>query len=60
MTSDERAQLIEDIKKSNKKRADVAERAETDLDFDILAAWEDVEKLDSSINQRVIDDRLKR
>jgi hypothetical protein len=59
MTSDERAQLVEDIRMSNKMRTDIVERAEGDKDFDILAAWENVEALDASINQRVIKDRRK-
>ena len=59
MTSEERSQLVEDIKKSNRLRADIVERAETDKDFDILDAWETVEELDESINQRVSEDRLK-
>ena len=54
MTIDERAQLVEDIKRSNSLRNGVAERAELDPEFDIPAAWEEVEKLDDSINRRVI------
>jgi hypothetical protein len=54
MTSDERAQLVEDIKRSNALRHGVVERAELDQAFDLLAAWEEVEKLDDSINERVI------
>ena len=60
MTSDERAQLVEDIKRSNKMRADIIERAEMAEDFDILAAWEEVEELDSSINARVVASRVKK
>jgi hypothetical protein len=54
MTSDERAQLVEDIKRSDSLRRGVVERAEVSEDFDILAAWEEVEKLDGDINRRVI------
>ena len=54
MTSDERAQLVEDIKRSNNLRHGIVERAERSEDFDILAAWEEVEKLDESINSRII------
>ena len=54
MTSDERAQLVEDIKRSNNLRHGIVERAQLDEGFDILAAWEEVEKLDQSINERVI------
>jgi hypothetical protein len=54
MTIDERAQLVEDIKRSNALRHGVVERAELDQAFDILAAWEEVEKLDQSINARIV------
>jgi len=54
MTSDERAQLVEDIKRADSLRRGVVERAEVSEDFDILAAWEEVEKLDADINSRVI------
>ena len=54
MTSDERAQLVEDIKRSNNLRHGIVERAERSEEFDILAAWEEVEKLDTSINKRII------
>jgi hypothetical protein len=53
MTSDERAQLVEDIKKSDNLRRGIVERAELSKDFDILAAWEEVEKLDESISKRI-------
>lgn len=53
MTSDERAQLIEDIKKSTKIRQDIVERASLSEDFDIAAAWEILAELDDSINRRV-------
>ena len=53
MTSDERAQLVEDIKKSDNLRRGIVERAELSQDFDILAAWEEVEKLDESITKRI-------
>ena len=54
MTVDERAQLVEDIKKSDRLRRGIIERAELDREFDILAAWEEVEKIDDSINKRVV------
>ena len=54
MTSDERAQLVEDIKSADSLRRGVVERAEVSEDFDILAAWEEVEKLDADINSRVV------
>ena len=53
MTFDERAQLIEDIKKNNRKREDLAERAEADKEFDVVAAWETVEELEKSILARI-------
>jgi hypothetical protein len=53
MTSDERAQLVEHIKRSDNLRRGIVERAELSQDFDILAAWEEVEKLDESITKRI-------
>jgi hypothetical protein len=54
MTADERAQLVEDIKKSDNLRRGIVERAELSKDFDILAAWEEVQKLDESITKRIV------
>lgn len=54
MTSDERAQLVEDIKKSDNLRRGIVERAELSEEFDISAAWEAVEKLDESIGKRIV------
>jgi plasmid maintenance system killer protein len=59
MTSDERAQLIEDIKKSAKMRLDIIERAQLSEDFDIAAAWETLDELDDSIEQRVVKAGVK-
>jgi hypothetical protein len=59
MTSDERAQLLEDIKKSNKMRGDILERAAKDQEFDLAAAWETRDELDASIDDRIIHARLK-
>ena len=59
MTSDERAQLIEDIKKSAKIRLDIIERAQLSEDFDIAAAWETLDELDDSIEQRVVKAGVK-
>ena len=53
MTIDERSQLVEDMKRSDTLRRGIIERAELSKEFDILAAWEEVEKLDDSINQRI-------
>ncbi len=57
MTSDERAQLIEDIKKSNRMRDNIVERASLSEDFDLAAAWETLAELDDSINTRVGNSR---
>ena len=54
MTIDERAQLIEDMKRSDTLRRGIIERAELNREFDILAAWEEVEKIDRSINERIV------
>jgi hypothetical protein len=59
MTSDERAQLVEDIKKSNKMRDDILERAVNDQEFDIAAAWETRDELDASIDARIVKALLK-
>jgi hypothetical protein len=53
MTTDERAQLLEDIRTSNSRRGDILERARASQDFDIPAAWEEVEELDASIARRI-------
>jgi hypothetical protein len=53
VTVDERAQLIEDIKRSDTLRRGIVERAELSTEFDILAAWEEVERIDDSINERI-------
>ena len=59
MTSDERTQLVEDIKKSNRMRQDIVERAEKSEDFDIAAAWDTLAELDDSIARRITKARLK-
>jgi hypothetical protein len=59
MTTDERAQLIEDIKRSSKMRHDIAERAGLSEDFDIAAAWEVLAELDDSIGEGIMKARLK-
>ena len=60
MTSDERAQLVEDIKRSDNLRRGIVERAELSEDFDVVAAWEEVEKFEASINKRIIAARSQR
>jgi hypothetical protein len=57
MTSDERAQLIEDIRRSNVKRGRIIEQAGADESFDLAAAWETLDELDRSINDRVVKAR---
>jgi hypothetical protein len=59
MTSDDRAQLVEDIKRSSTIRQRIVEQAVLDQKFDIAAAWEDLEELDKSINERVIKARTE-
>jgi hypothetical protein len=59
MTPDERAQLIEDIRRSTVSREQIVERASADKQFDIAAAWETIEELDSSIYARILKARSK-
>jgi len=58
MNADERAQLLEDIKRSSTMRERIYEQARLDPDFDIAAAWETLDELDQSINRRVVNSRL--
>jgi hypothetical protein len=58
MTSEERAQLIEDIRRSTSIREHIIEQASTDKEFDIAAAWETLDELEQSINQRVVKSRV--
>jgi hypothetical protein len=57
MTADQRAQLIEDIRRSYVTREQIVERATADKEFDIAAAWETVEALDRSIYTRILEAR---
>jgi len=57
MTSDERAQLIEDIDRSANIRKGIGEQARLSNKFDIAAAWQDLDELDASINERVAKSR---
>lgn len=59
MTSDERAQLVEDIYRSATMRANIVDQARLDKKFDIAAAWEDLGELDKSINNRIIEIRTR-
>ena len=54
MTADERAQWIEDINRSANIREGIVEQARLSKEFDIAAAWEELEELDASINKRVV------
>jgi hypothetical protein len=47
----------EDMKRSDNLRRGIIERAPLDQEFDILAAWEELEKLDESINERIVATR---
>ena len=58
MTSDERAQLVEDIQRSAKIREGIVEQARLDKEFDLIAAWEELDELDHSINARIVKSRL--
>ena len=58
MTVDERAQLLEDIRTSNSKREDILDRARRSQEFDIAAAWQEVEQLDRSIYDRIKKSRV--
>jgi hypothetical protein len=57
MTTDERAQLIEDIDRSANIREGIVEQARLSKEFDIAAAWEELEELDRSINNRIVNAR---
>ena len=48
MTSEERAQLIEDIRRSASMREHIIEQASADKEFDIAAAWETLDELEHS------------
>jgi hypothetical protein len=45
--------VSQSLKKSDILRRGIVERAELSKDFDILAAWEEVQKLDESIAERI-------
>jgi hypothetical protein len=53
VTSEERAQLIEDIRRSASMREHIIEQASADKEFDIAAAWETLHELEHSIEIRV-------
>ena len=53
MTSDERAQLIEDIDRSAGMRQRIVDQARLSKQFDLAAAWEELVQFDASINTRI-------
>jgi hypothetical protein len=57
MDQEERAQLIEDIRRSASIRDHIIEQASVDKEFDIAAAWETLDELDRSINARLTKGR---
>ena len=57
MTPEERAQLVEDIRRSATFRFNIVEQAQADRQFDIAAAWTELDELDKSINVRVLNER---
>jgi hypothetical protein len=59
MKPDDRAQLIEDIRRTTANRERIVERASADKKFDIAAAWETLEELDRSIYARILKARSK-
>ena len=58
MNADERAQLLEDIKRSSTMRERIYEQGRLDPEFDIAAAWRTLEELDRSIDERIGDSQL--
>jgi hypothetical protein len=58
MNADERAQLLEDIKRSSTMRERIYEQARLDPQFDIASAWRTLDELDKSIHERVIISRI--
>src|SRR5262249_10560024 len=59
MTPDERAQLIEDIDRSANIREGIVGQARLSKQFDIAAAWQELEELDRSINERMVKARRR-
>jgi hypothetical protein len=48
---------VEDIQRSAKFRESVVDQARMDKQFDIAAAWEELDQLDKSIHDRIIRER---
>jgi hypothetical protein len=53
MNVEERAQLIEDIDRSATIRRRIVEQARLSEEFDIAAAWQELDEIDVSINDRM-------
>lgn len=50
--------MIEDIDRSANIREGIVEQARLSKEFDIAAAWEELEDLDASIDERVVKARV--
>jgi hypothetical protein len=53
MTPDDRAQLIEDIERSAHIRHGIVEQARLSPKFDLVAAWQELDAIDASIQERM-------
>jgi hypothetical protein len=60
MTPDERDQLIEDIGRSANIREGIVGQARLSKAVDIAAAWQELEKLDASINDCLVKARIRK
>jgi hypothetical protein len=54
LTSKERVELIEDIRRSAHMRIQIVEQARINPNFDMASAWESLEALDDSILTRIV------
>lgn len=59
-TQDEINSLTLDIRHSEEMRAKIRERLAAHEDFDLVAAWEELEVLDNSIRKRIVELRQTR
>jgi hypothetical protein len=59
MTSEERAQLIEDIDRSAGMRQRIVDQARLSKSFDLVAAWEELDQFDASISARIKKGRVQ-
>ena len=53
LTSEERGQLRRDIERSEWKRSEIRQTLAAGRDIDVVAAWEDLERLDADIAKRI-------